>query len=96
MRGEGKAIRACLCFPTMGARQDRGRRQGVGVSSSFGEARQSNTDSLLCLPTGLGLMVLTTLEGDAAVARARQTIEQSRLLSDGRAILRSSLDNYGL
>jgi predicted transposase/invertase (TIGR01784 family) len=39
------------------------------------------------LPTGLGLMVLTTLEGDAAVARARQTIEQSRLLPDGRAIL---------
>jgi predicted transposase/invertase (TIGR01784 family) len=39
------------------------------------------------LPTGLGLMVLTTLEGDAAVARARQTIEQSRSLPDGRAIL---------
>ncbi len=39
------------------------------------------------LPTGLGLMVLTTLEGDAAVARARQTIAQSRLLPDGRAIL---------
>jgi predicted transposase/invertase (TIGR01784 family) len=39
------------------------------------------------LPTGLGLMVLTTLEGDAAVARARQTIEQSKLLPDGRAIL---------
>jgi predicted transposase/invertase (TIGR01784 family) len=39
------------------------------------------------LPTGLGLIVLTTLEGDAAVARARQTIEQSRLLPDGRAIL---------
>jgi predicted transposase/invertase (TIGR01784 family) len=39
------------------------------------------------LPTGLGLMVLTTLEGDAAVARARQTIAQSRSLPDGRAIL---------
>ena len=39
------------------------------------------------LPTGLGLMVLTTLEGNAAVARARQTIAQSRLLPDGSAIL---------
>lgn len=39
------------------------------------------------LPTGLGLMVLTTLEGDAAVARARQTIQESRLLPEGRAIL---------
>jgi predicted transposase/invertase (TIGR01784 family) len=39
------------------------------------------------LPTGLGLMVLTTLEGDAAITRARQTIEQSKLLPDGRAIL---------
>jgi predicted transposase/invertase (TIGR01784 family) len=39
------------------------------------------------LPTGLGLMVLTTLEGDAAISRARQTIEQSRSLPDGRAIL---------
>lgn len=39
------------------------------------------------LPTGLGLMVLTTLEGDAAVARARQTIERSRLLPDGNVIL---------
>jgi predicted transposase/invertase (TIGR01784 family) len=39
------------------------------------------------LPTGLGLMVLTTLEGDAAVDRARQTIERSRLLPDGNAIL---------
>jgi predicted transposase/invertase (TIGR01784 family) len=39
------------------------------------------------LPTGLGLMVLTTLEGDAAITRARQTISQSRLLPDGRAIL---------
>jgi predicted transposase/invertase (TIGR01784 family) len=39
------------------------------------------------LPTGLGLMVLTTLEGDAAISRARQTIELSRLLPGGRAIL---------
>jgi predicted transposase YdaD len=39
------------------------------------------------LPIGLGLMVLTTLEGDAAIARARQTIDRSRSLPDGRAIL---------
>lgn len=39
------------------------------------------------LPTGLGLMVLTTLEGSAAVSRARETIEKSRLLPDGYAIL---------
>jgi predicted transposase/invertase (TIGR01784 family) len=39
------------------------------------------------LSPGLDLMVLTTLEGDAAVAKARQTIEQSLSLPDGRAII---------
>jgi predicted transposase YdaD len=38
-------------------------------------------------PQASPLMVLTTLKGDAAITRARQTIEQSRSLPDGRAIL---------
>ncbi len=39
------------------------------------------------LPIGLGLMVLTTLEGDVAVESARQTIERSRSLNDSRVII---------
>jgi predicted transposase/invertase (TIGR01784 family) len=39
------------------------------------------------LPTGLNLMLLTILEGDPAVARARQMIQQSLSLPDGRVIM---------
>jgi predicted transposase/invertase (TIGR01784 family) len=39
------------------------------------------------LPTGLDLMILTTLEGDAAIAKARQMIGQSFLLPDGHVIM---------
>ncbi len=39
------------------------------------------------LPTGLNLMLLTILEGDPAVAKARQMIQQSLSLPDGRVIM---------
>jgi predicted transposase/invertase (TIGR01784 family) len=39
------------------------------------------------LPTGLSLMLLTLLEGDSAVVKARQMIQQSRPLQDGRVIM---------
>lgn len=39
------------------------------------------------LSPGLDLMVLTTLEGDAAVVKARQTIDRSLSLPDERAII---------
>jgi predicted transposase/invertase (TIGR01784 family) len=39
------------------------------------------------LSVSLELMVLTTLEGDAAVQKARRMIEQSFLLLDGRGIM---------
>jgi predicted transposase/invertase (TIGR01784 family) len=39
------------------------------------------------LPVGLSLMKLTLLEGDAAVNEARQMINQSFLLPDGRVII---------
>jgi predicted transposase/invertase (TIGR01784 family) len=39
------------------------------------------------LPTGLNLMLLTILEGDLAVAKARQMIQQSLSLPDGRVIM---------
>jgi predicted transposase/invertase (TIGR01784 family) len=39
------------------------------------------------LPIGLSLMVLTTLEGDAAVAKAQEMIQQSLSLQDGRVIM---------
>jgi predicted transposase/invertase (TIGR01784 family) len=39
------------------------------------------------LPIGLSLMLLTILEGDPAVVKAQQMIQQSRPLQDGRVIM---------
>ena len=39
------------------------------------------------MPTGLRLMVLTTLEGDAAIRSARETIAQSFSIEGGNAII---------
>jgi predicted transposase/invertase (TIGR01784 family) len=39
------------------------------------------------LPIGLSLMLLTILEGDPAIVKAQQMIQQSRPLQDGRVIM---------
>jgi predicted transposase/invertase (TIGR01784 family) len=39
------------------------------------------------LPTGLGLMVLTTLEGEAAIAAAKGMVDRSRQTLDGDVII---------
>ncbi len=80
--------RAVAIYPSRGLEQS--KREVVADMLASGRITPIYLDELTSeeeLPTRLNLMVLTTLDGDAAVEKARQMIDQSFLLPDGRVII---------
>lgn len=80
--------RAVAIYPSRNLEQE--RRETVREMLDSGRIIRIYLDELgevEELPTGLGLMVLTTLNGDVAVEKAKWMIEQSSTQNQGRAII---------
>ena len=80
--------RAVAIYPSRNLEQE--RRETVREMLDSGRIIRIYLDELgevEELPTGLGLMVLTTLNGDVAVEKAKWMIKQSSTQNQGRAII---------
>jgi predicted transposase/invertase (TIGR01784 family) len=79
---------AVVIYPSRGVEQSRSLIPlELFASGRISRVYLDELGAIAKLPVGLGLMVLTTLEGDDAISHAQEMIARSRSSSDERAII---------